>query len=281
MNTTVATTQMACTWDRDENIAAAEALVRGAASAGAQIVLLPELFETPYFCQEQNERHFSLACEADDSELIRHFQAVASELHVVLPISFFERDGRSYYNSLAMIDADGSMAGIYRKSHIPDGPGYCEKFYFRPGDTGFKVFKTRFGAIGAAICWDQWFPEAARSMVLAGADMLLYASAIGSEPSATELDTTAAWMRVMQGHAVANRVPVVASNRVGTETAGESEVTFYGGAFIAGSDGAVIEQLDRDSPSMIAASFDLQRLEADRAGWGLFRDRRPDLYSLR
>ena len=216
-NVTLAATQTACGWDRDANVATAERLVRHAASEGAQIVLLQELFETPYFCQDQKQEFFALASPVEDHPVLRRMSALAAELQVVLPVSFFERANNAYYNSLAMIDADGRNLGIYRKSHIPDGPGYQEKYYFNPGDTGFQVFKTRYARVGAAICWDQWFPESARCMALQGAEVLFYPTAIGSEPQDAGLDSRDHWQRVMQGHAGANLMPLVASNRIGVE----------------------------------------------------------------
>jgi N-carbamoylputrescine amidase len=279
MNTvTVAATQMACGEDRAANLAAAEELVREAAAAGAEVILLQELFETPYFCKDQLARHFDLASAAADSPALARFAAVAAELEVVLPISFFEQAGNAYFNSLAVIDADGARLATYRKSHIPDGPGYQEKFYFSPGDTGFMTWDTRYGRIGVAICWDQWFPEAARAMALAGAELLFYPTAIGSEPQDPALDSQAHWRRVMQGHAAANMVPVIASNRIGREVGESCELSFYGSSFIAGPTGEIVAEAGRDGRAVIAASFDRDALARDRAAWGLFRDRRPDLY---
>ncbi|MEE4277422.1 MAG: N-carbamoylputrescine amidase [Halieaceae bacterium] len=278
---TLAATQMACSWDRDDNIARAEALVRQAAGAGAQLVLLQELFETPYFCIEQHGGHLQLATPARDNPLLEHFQALARELAVVLPVSWFERSGNSHFNSLAMIDADGGLLGIYRKAHIPNCIGYQEKTYFTPGDTGFRVWNTRYGVIGAGICWDQWFPEAARAMVLAGAEVLLYPTAIGSEPADPQLDSRGHWCRTMQGHAAANMVPLVASNRVGREVATQDPqlaIDFYGNSFIADHTGALVNQADDASEAVLVASFDLDATAAARREWGVFRDRRPDLY---
>lgn len=275
---TVAATQMACDWDRDRNVARAEALVRQAAGQGADIVLLQELFENPYFCKEQDPRHFALANAFEGNPLIARMSRLAAELGVVLPVSFFERANNAHFNSVAMIDADGRVLGLYRKSHIPDGPGYQEKFYFTPGDTGFRVWHTRAGTLGVGICWDQWFPEAARVMVLMGAELLLFPSAIGSEPQAPEQDTSNHWRRAMQGHAAANMVPVVASNRVGTERGDACAVTFYGGSFITDGRGEIVDQAPREGEAVLTASLDLDELAAARAGWGLFRDRRPDLY---
>jgi N-carbamoylputrescine amidase len=277
-NVTLAATQTACGWDRDVNVSTAERLVRHAASEGAQIVLLQELFETPYFCQDQKQEFFALASPVEDHPVLRRMSALAAELQVVLPVSFFERANNAYYNSLAMIDADGRNLGIYRKSHIPDGPGYQEKYYFNPGDTGFQVFKTRYATIGAAICWDQWFPESARCMALQGAEVLFYPTAIGSEPQDVGLDSRDHWQRVMQGHAGANLMPLVASNRIGVERGENSSITFYGSSFIAGPQGEKVVEAGRDKEAVLTASFDLDRLRAARASWGLFRDRRPELY---
>ncbi|MEL7043710.1 MAG: N-carbamoylputrescine amidase [Pseudomonadota bacterium] len=279
----VAATQMACTWDRDANIATAERLVRRAAQAGAQLVLIQELFEAPYFCIEQHGGHFDLATPVDDNPLIRHFQNVAAELEVVLPISWFERSGNTFFNSLCMIDASGDALGVYRKAHIPNSIGYQEKTYFAPGDTGFKVWDTRYGRIGAGVCWDQWFPEAARAMALMGAEVLLYPTAIGSEPGDPSLNSREHWMRVMQGHAAANIMPLVASNRVGREVATQDDsltLDFYGSSFISDYTGAVVEQADESSEAVLVASFDLDAIADYRRQWGVFRDRRTDLYGI-
>lgn len=275
---TVAATQMACTWDRDANLAKAETLVRDAAGQGAQIVLIQELFETPYFCKDQQPEHFALAAPAEGHPVVARMATLAAELQVVLPVSFFERANNAYYNALAMVDADGRVLGTYRKSHIPDGPGYQEKFYFNPGDSGFKVWQTRYGTIGAAICWDQWFPECARTMALQGADLLFYPTAIGSEPFAPEINSKGHWQRTMQGHAAANVVPLVASNRIGHEAGESCELTFYGGSFIADETGEKVAELDETSEGIATASFDVEAIRTRRAAWGLFRDRRPDLY---
>jgi N-carbamoylputrescine amidase len=275
---TVAATQMACGWDRQENIHNAERLVRQAKAEGAQIVLLQELFETPYFCQDQRQDLFGLASPVEENPAVRHFQKLAAELELVLPISFFERANNAHYNSLAIIDADGRRLGIYRKSHIPDGPGYREKFYFNPGDTGFKVWKTRYGRIGVAVCWDQWFPEAARAMALKGAEILFYPTAIGTEPQDETIDSKGHWQTVMRGHAGANLIPLVASNRIGLEKMNSSEITFYGSSFIAGPQGQMLVEAPRDTEAVITASLDLDAIRAQRSAWGLFRDRRPDLY---
>jgi N-carbamoylputrescine amidase len=276
---TIAATQMMCSTDRDENITKAETLVREAASRGAQIILLQELFETLYFCQSQKQDFFSLATEIQSNPGVQHFSALARQLRVVLPISFFEKKNQAYYNTVAVVDADGAILGIYRKSHIPGGPGYQEKFYFSPGDTGFRVWKTRYGTIGIGICWDQWFPEAARIMVLTGAEILLYPTAIGSEPQNPEYDSRDHWQTCMQGHAAANMVPIVVSNRVGTESIDGSTITFYGSSFIADGKGRLLERADRTSESIVSAEFDLETMAAERSAWGLFRDRRPTLYT--
>lgn len=276
---TLAATQMACTWDVAGNITKAEALVREAARQGADIILIQELFETPYFCQDQIHDFFDLARPFEDNPLIAHFARLAAELGVVLPISYFERAGQAFFNSIAIADADGAVLGNYRKSHIPDGPGYTEKFYFSPGDTGFQVWDTRYGRIGVGICWDQWFPECARSMALMGAEILLYPTAIGSEPHDPTLDSAAHWQRVMQGHAGANLVPLVASNRVGTEPGKRgTSITFYGSSFIADPTGAKVVEADRASEGVLLATFDLDATAHLRRSWGVFRDRRPELY---
>jgi N-carbamoylputrescine amidase len=280
---TIAATQFACGWDLPANLDRAEHLVREAHAAGAQIILLQELFATPYFCIEQDARYLQLAESADDSPLLRRFGALAAQLEVVLPISFFERAGNVYFNSLAMFDADGRRLGIYRKSHIPNGPGYQEKFYFTPGDTGFRVWDTRHGRIGAAICWDQWFPETARVMALMGAELLLYPTAIGSEPPpAPPVDSRLHWQRTQQGHAAANLMPLIASNRIGTEYSKHSpqplHIRFYGSSFIANASGALVTEAPEDAQCVITASFDLDQLRQARDNWFVFRDRRPDLY---
>lgn len=274
----VAATQMSCTSDIKANIAKAEKLVRQAASQGAQVILLQELFESLYFCQVEDPEYFKLAREVENQEMIRHFQAVSRELAVVLPVSFFEKRNNARYNSVAVIDAGGKLLGVYRKSHIPDGPGYEEKFYFNPGDTGFKVWDTRYARIGLGICWDQWFPEAARCMVLQGAELLLYPTAIGSEPQDEYVDSKEHWQVCMRGHAAANLVPVVASNRVGEEIVCGSKINFYGSSFISDQHGKIIKEADRSSETVLVAEFDLEQVEMERAGWGVFRDRRPALY---
>jgi N-carbamoylputrescine amidase len=278
MNLTLAATQFRCGEDRAANLDHAESLVRDAARKGAQVILLQELFETPYFCKDHLASHFELARPIEDSAVVGRFQALAKELSVVLPLSVFERASNAYFNSLVMIDADGTSLGVYRKSHIPEGPGYHEKYYFSPGDTGFRVWSTQYGRIGAAICWDQWFPESARCMALMGADVLLYPTAIGSEPHDASMDTRDHWQRCMQGHAAANLVPLVASNRVGTERGQKYEMTFYGSSFIAGPTGEKVVEADRESETVLTATFDLEAVRAQRHAWGVFRDRRPDLY---
>ena len=276
---TLAATQFACSWDARANIDKAKSLVRDAAKAGAHAVLIQELFETPYFCQDQLVDHFKLAAPAEGNPLIAEMSDLAKELGVVLPVSFFERAGRAHFNSLAMIDADGRVLGIYRKTHIPDGPGYQEKYYFTPGDTGFKVWQTKFGAMGSGICWDQWFPESARSMALMGAEVLFYPTAIGTEPPpAPPVDSRDHWRRTMQGHAAANMVPLVASNRIGKETGSAGEITFYGSSFIADPTGGLVADMSRDEEGFVTASFDLDEIHQARTSWGLFRDRRPELY---
>ncbi len=272
----VAATQCAFTEDLAENLARVEALVRQAAAAGAQVILPSELFEGPYFCREEKDAFFDLARPAEGHPTIARFQALARELGVVIPVSFFERDGHAHYNSLAMVDADGALLGIYRKSHIPDGPGYEEKFYFRPGNTGFKVWDTRFGRVGAGICWDQWYPECARVLMLMGAELLLYPTAIGTEPENPGLDTKDLWQRAMVGHAVSNVVPVVAANRIGTE----GDQTFYGHSFISDHRGEKVAELGRTDTGFITADLDLAEIRRNRASFGFFRDRRPDLYGL-
>ncbi len=277
---TVAATQMACTWDIPGNIARAESLIRKAAAEGAQIVLIQELFEAPYFCQDQIGDFFDMAKPFENNPLIAHFSRLSAELDVVLPISFFEKAGQTYFNSVAIIDADGVVLGLYRKSHIPDGPGYTEKYYFSPGDTGFQVWQTKHARIGVGICWDQWFPEAARAMALQGAELLFYPTAIGSEPQDPTIDSAAHWQRVMQGHAAANIMPVIASNRIGTEPGRKgTELTFYGSSFIADQTGNKVAEADRTSEAILTATFDLDGIARQRSNWGLFRDRRPELYT--
>jgi len=278
-NVTVAATQFACGPDIAANIDRAERLVRAAAARGAQIILLQELFETPYFCKDQITELFDLAQPADDHPTIARMQSLARELGVVLPVSIFERANNAHYNSVVIIDADGEKLGIYRKSHIPDGPGYQEKFYFSPGDTGFRTWETAYANIGVAICWDQWFPECARAMALQGAELLFYPTAIGSEPSDKSYDSSEHWRRVMQGHAAANMLPVIASNRIGFEQGQSCSLSFYGRSFIAGSHGEILASAE-DQETVLVESFNLGQQRKERAGWGLFRDRRPDLYAV-
>ncbi|MNW36591.1 N-carbamoyl-D-amino acid hydrolase [compost metagenome] len=274
----VAATQMSCSTNIDENISKAESLVRKAAADGAQIILLQELFETPYFCQKEKADYYVYATELEHNKAVNHFKAIAKELKVVLPISFYEKKNYARYNSLAVIDADGEVLGKYRKSHIPDGPGYEEKFYFNPGDTGFKVWNTRYAKIGVGVCWDQWYPEAARCMALMGAELLFYPTAIGSEPQDGDIDSKDHWQMCMRGHAASNLIPVIASNRIGLEEDEDSSITFYGSSFIAGPQGNMIQEAGRTEQSVLTASFDLDALESARIEWGIFRDRRPELY---
>lgn len=280
---TVAATQFACSWDIHANIARAESLVRRAAADGAQVILLQELFETPYFCIEQDSRHLRLATTLADNPAVRRMTALARELGVVLPVSFFERAGTTTFNTVAVVDADGAVLGTYRKAHIPNGPGYQEKTYFSPGDTGFRVWDTRFGRIGVGICWDQWFPECARAMALMGAELLLYPTAIGSEPPPAQLvHSRDHWQRTQQGHAAANLVPLVASNRIGTEHSlqapDELFIRFYGSSFIADAQGAKVAEAGEDDEAVLLAEFDLAALAEQRDNWFVFRDRRPELY---
>jgi len=274
----VAAIQMSMAVDTATNIAVAERLVRDAAAHGAHIVLIPELFEGHYFCKDQRAEELQRARPLDGHPTIAHFAKVARELQVVLPLSLFERANNAYLNTVVVIDTDGAVLGKYRKSHIPDGPGYSEKFYFSPGDTGFRVWQTKFGAVGVGICWDQWFPEAARSMALLGADVILYPTAIGSEPQNPTWDSSAHWQRVMQGHAAANLVPVVAANRTGREVGNPTTVTFYGSSFITDATGEKVAEAGRDDERVLVAEIDVEANRAMRAAWGLFRDRRPELY---
>ncbi len=273
---TVSAIQFAPGIDGAKPLEEGEALVRKAAAAGAEVVLLPELFQAAYFCRSQEEPWFATAAPWRSHPVVQHFAPIAKELGIVLPLSIFEKDGPHYYNSLVMVDAGGELLGVYRKSHIPDGPGYQEKYYFRPGNTGFKVWSTRAGMIGVGICWDQWFPEAARAMALMGADVLLYPTAIGAEPQDPSLDTAARWRRAMLGHAVSNTMPVVAANRVGDE----GGQVFYGTSFIADQTGEVVAELGRTETGVITARFDLDEIDRERAAWGFFRDRRPSLYTV-
>jgi N-carbamoylputrescine amidase len=274
----VAAIQMQMSTVTAENVATAERLVRDAASRGADVVLLPELFEGHYFCKDQRAEDLARAVPIDGHPTIGRFQSVARELGVVLPISVYERANNALFNTVAMMDADGALLGTYRKSHIPDGPGYTEKYYFSPGDTGFRAWHTAHGVIGVGICWDQWFPEAARVMALQGAELLLYPTAIGSEPPNPAWDSSGHWQRAMQGHAASNLVPVVAANRFGREVGLATEITFYGSSFIADATGAKVAEAPREGESILTAEFDLAALRAMRLSWGLFRDRRPDLY---
>lgn len=287
---TLAATQFACTWDIPGNLDTAERVVREAAGRGAHIVLLQELFATPYFPIVQDPRHFDLAGPAEGHPVITRFGELAAELEVVLPVSFFERAGQAFFNSVAIIDADGAFLGVYRKSHIPDAPGYEEKYYFSPGDTGFAVWDTAWARIGVGICWDQWFPESARAMALQGAEVLLYPTAIGSDPPAPDDDSRDAWQTVQRGHAVANAMPVVASNRIGVETAAAEgsdgaaaaaagpSIRFYGSSFIASETGALLAEASRDREEVVTATVDLDAVRRHRDSWTYFRDRRPELY---
>ena len=278
---TVATTQMACGWDKQQNIDTATELVTKAAKAGANIILLQELFETPYFCQVHDFDYFKLATSVADNAAINHFKALAKELDIVLPISFYEKSGNTFFNSVTVIDADGEILGTYRKTHIPDGIPYAEKFYFTSGDTGFKVWDTKYAKIGVGICWDQWFPECARSMALMGAELLFYPTAIGDEPT-LGINSKGHWQRCMQGHAAANLMPVIAANRIGTETisqnGNDSTLEFYGSSFITDGRGEIIQEASKDKKEVLTATFDLDELAIARRQWGVFRDRRPSMY---
>lgn len=284
-NIKIAALQFSCCSQVQENIDKAETMVREAASNGANLILLPELFERPYFCQEKRYDYYDYALPLTENPAVRRFQAVAGELGVVIPVSFYERDVQRLFNSIAMIDADGSILGVYRKTHIPDDHFYQEKFYFTPGDTGFKVFETRFGTVGVGICWDQWFPETARAMAVKGAELLFYPTAIGSEPI-LECDSMPHWRRAMQGHAAANLMPVIAANRIGTEevvpceeNGGQrSALTFYGSSFITDQTGELVAEADRKTEQVILATFDLNEMQENRLSWGIFRDRRPECY---
>ena len=275
----VAAVQMAMVdGDVAANVATGTRLVREAAKRGARLILVPELFEDRYFCEDQRAEHLSKARPLAGHPTVEHFAALARELNVVLPVSFYERSGNEQFNSCAIVDADGSILGVYRKSHIPDGPGYSEKYYFRPGDTGFRVWDTAVGRIGVGICWDQWFPEVARAFALAGAEVILYPTAIGSEPTEPHWDSAPHWQRVMQGHAGANLVPLVVANRVGVEVGSRFTLEFYGSSFIAGPTGDKIAEADRTSETVLTATFDLDEVASLRRSWGVFRDRRTDLY---
>jgi N-carbamoylputrescine amidase len=276
---TVAATQMSCSWDMLAVLDKAENLACSAAEKGANIILLQELFETPYFCQKENYDYLHLAKNINDNPAIKRFSKLSQKLGVVFPISFFEKSGNIAFNSIAIIDADGSMLGVYRKTHIPDGHCYEEKFYFTPGDSGFKVWNTRYGKIGVGICWDQWFPESARCMALLGAEILFYPTAIGSEPI-LKLDSKQHWQTVMRGHSAANIMPLVASNRIGTEIDGNSSMTFYGSSFITDCYGEVLSQMNNTDEGFVTAKFDLDKIAFERRSWGIFRDRRPEMYKI-
>lgn len=284
-NVTIAAVQMQCSISVSENIEKADAMVRRAAQQGAQVILLPELFERPYFCQERRYEYYAFAKPVLENDAVRHFLSVAKELEVVIPVSFYEKDGCTLYNSVAMVDADGSLMGVYRKTHIPDDHYYQEKFYFTPGNTGFRVWDTRYGKIGVGICWDQWFPETARCLALAGAEMILYPTAIGSEPI-LNCDSMEHWRRCMQGHAGSNLLPVMAANRIGLETVlpdpanggQSSSLCFYGSSFITDETGALVASASRDNEEILTASFDLDEVQDNRMSWGIFRDRRPHCY---
>lgn len=271
--------QLTKSWDLEDNLDKAKKAIREAAQNGANVILPQELFAAPYFCKKQEAKYFELAEETENCRLIKEMSALAKELGVVIPVSYFEKAGNTFFNSLVMIDADGTVLENYRKSHIPDGPGYSEKYYFSPGDTGFKVWQTKFGKFGAGICWDQWFPELARSLALHGAEAIFYPTAIGSEPQDPTLDSRDHWQRTMQGHAAANLVPVIASNRVGTEVDDGIETTFYGSSFITDHTGAKIAEAPREGETIIYAEIDLEATAKARHAWGLFRDRRPELYT--
>ena len=284
---TVAAVQMMMAQSSDKNISKAESMVKKAADMGANIVLLPELFENTYFCQERKYESYKLAVPVSENAAVHAMSALAKELHVVIPVSFYEKDGNSLFNSVAMIDADGSVMGVYRKTHIPDDHFYQEKFYFTPGDTGFKAWNTAFCKIGVGICWDQWFPEAARCMALDGAELLLYPTAIGSEPI-LETDSMPHWRRCMQGHSAANIMPVIAANRIGTEEINPCEenanqssaLKFYGSSFITDETGEILQSASRDKEEIILQEFDLDSIAENRLSWGVFRDRRPKCYGL-
>lgn len=271
--------QLTKSWDLDNNLAKAKAAIRDAAANGANVIVPQELFAAPYFCKKQEAKYFELAEETENCRLIQEMSALAKELGVVIPVSYFENAGNTFFNSLVMIDADGRVLENYRKSHIPDGPGYSEKYYFSPGDTGFKVWQTRFGKFGVGICWDQWFPELARSLALNGAEAIFYPTAIGSEPQEPTLDSRDHWQRTMQGHSAANLVPVIAANRTGVEVDDGIETTFYGSSFITDHTGAKLAEAPRNEEAIIYAEIDLQATAKARHAWGLFRDRRPDLYT--
>ena len=283
----VAALQMKCTSDVFENIKKAEELVRTASEAGAKIILLPELFERLYFCQERRYEYYDFALPVNENAAVNHFKNICKELSVVMPISFYEKDGTRLFNSIAMINADGKVLGVYRKTHIPDDHYYQEKFYFTPGNTGFKVFKTMYGNVGVGICWDQWFPETARAMALLGADLLLYPTAIGSEPI-LDVDSSGHWKRTMQGHSAANVIPVVAANRYGEEKVvpcvengnQSSALVFYGNSFMTDETGDIISSAGRNEEAVLVSSYDFDKIREARMSWGLFRDRRPEMYGI-
>lgn len=274
----VAATQMACSWDRERNLAQAEQLIRKAADEGANIILIQELFETPYFCKDELQKHYDLAVPIDENPAVRRFSELAAELGVVLPASVFERAGMAMYNTIAMIDAGGAVLGTYRKTHIPDAPGYAEKYYFNPGDTGFNVWNTKYGRIGTLICWDQWFPEPARILALKGAEILLYPTAIGGDINGTNTNSLIHWQNVMRGHAAANILPVVASNRIGVEEFDGTSHRFYGGSFIADHFGEKLDEADQETPGVLVREVDLDKANEYRLSWNVFRDRRPEMY---
>ena len=287
MKTKVAAIQMSCSTDVDQNIKKASEMIRKASSDGAKIILLPELFERQYFCQERRYDYYEFAKETENDPAVIEFSKLAKELDIVIPVSFYEKDGNVLYNSLAMIDADGSILGVYRKTHIPDDHFYQEKFYFTPGNTGFKVFDTKYGKVGVGICWDQWFPETARCLTLLGADIILYPTAIGSEPI-LEVDSSGHWTRAMQGHSAANIIPVVAANRIGTEVVRpckenndqDSSMKFYGSSFMTDHTGDILCQAGKDEEKILISEYDFESIKTDRLAWGIFRDRRPDRYGL-
>jgi len=274
----IATTQMQCSWDREANVANAERLIRDAAQQGAKIILIQELFETPYFCIEENSEYYDLATPIEDNQTVRHMTALAKELEVVLPVSVFERANNALFNTLVMVDADGSILGKYRKTHIPDAPGYSEKYYFNPGDSGYPVWNTRYAKIGALICWDQWFPEAARILALKGAELILYPSAIGSDLNSDDTIALKHWQNTMRGHAAANLLPVIASNRIGTEQGKNGSIRFYGAGFISDHTGELLGECDQESETVLVRDVDLKEANRYRIFWNLFRDRRPETY---
>ena len=274
----IATTQMKCSWDREANVANAEKLIRDAARQGARIILIQELFETPYFCIDENSQFYDLAVAIEENQVVQQMAALARELEVVLPVSVFERANNALFNTLVMIDADGSILGKYRKTHIPDAPGYSEKYYFNPGDTGYPVWQTKYGKIGALICWDQWFPEAARILALKGAELILYPSAIGSDLNSDDVIALKHWQNTMRGHAAANIVPVIAANRIGTEEGKSGSIRFYGAGFICDHTGELLGECDEKNETVLVREIDLDAANHHRLYWNLFRDRRPETY---